>query len=85
MHPTAIVAVGDKVAIKNANCIRAAVTLDVEHALVMDRPARRAGWVSRCGRRLDVRGDAFACPECGRTHRLDGDRLVHRADDGAEA
>ncbi|MGE5595153.1 MAG: acyltransferase [Hyphomicrobiales bacterium] len=43
------------------------VTRDVPaHALVMGHPARQAGWVCVCARRLD---DDLVCPECGRRYR----------------
>lgn len=39
------------------------VTKDVPpHALVLGNPARMAGYVCRCGHRLDAEGK---CPECG--------------------
>jgi acetyltransferase-like isoleucine patch superfamily enzyme len=41
----------------------AVVTRDVpDHALVAGNPARRIGWVCRCGARLD---ESFACRACG--------------------
>ena len=41
----------------------AVVTRDVpDYALVAGNPARRIGWVCRCGARLD---EDFVCPECG--------------------
>lgn len=44
------------------------VTSDVAaHALVVGNPARRIGWMCRCGGRLD---DELVCPSCGRTYRL---------------
>lgn len=43
------------------------VTGDVEpHALVYGVPARRQGWVCRCGESLDA---SLACPACGRLYR----------------
>ena len=51
-------------------------------ALVVGVPARRIGWMSRHGERLDLpaRGDAEAaieatCPATGERYRLDGDTL----------
>ena len=44
------------------------VTKDVpEHALIIGNPARRIGWVCRCGFRLD---DAGKCTECGEEYDL---------------
>lgn len=52
----------------------AVVTGDVPaHALVAGNPARRIGWVCRCGRTLD---DALVCSVCQRTFRRKGDGLV---------
>ena len=48
----------------------AVVTRDVAaHALVLGNPARAAGWVCRCARRVDVGADRRACPECGFAYR----------------
>ena len=45
----------------------AVVASDVEpHALVCGVPARRQGWVCRCGESLDA---SLACPACGRLYR----------------
>ncbi|MGQ0430953.1 MAG: DapH/DapD/GlmU-related protein [Microthrixaceae bacterium] len=47
------------------------------HALVVGNPARRIGWVSRTGARLDVDGDGvLSCPDTGDRFRVDGDRLT---------
>jgi len=70
----------------------AVVTRDVPaHALVAGNPARRIGWVCRCGARLafadgTARCDATwmrdgAAVTCGRTYRMDGpDRVARVAD-----
>jgi UDP-2-acetamido-3-amino-2,3-dideoxy-glucuronate N-acetyltransferase len=52
----------------------AVVAADVpDYALMMGVPARRAGWMSRHGHRLDfTKGDTAACPESGFRYRLDG-------------
>lgn len=43
------------------------VTADVPaHALMVGNPARRIGWICRCGGRLD---DELTCPSCGRTYQ----------------
>ncbi len=36
-----------------------------DHALVVGNPARRIGWVCRCGHRLP---DSLVCESCGRTY-----------------
>jgi UDP-2-acetamido-3-amino-2,3-dideoxy-glucuronate N-acetyltransferase len=57
----------------------AVVTADVApHALVVGNPARPAGWVCRCGRRLEPRDGRAACPGCGGRYELDatGARLA---------
>jgi len=49
----------------------AVVTRDVPaHALVVGAPARRVGWVCRCGERLPRAADAtdIGCPACGRRY-----------------
>ena len=57
----------------------AVVSRDVPaYALVVGVPARRIGWMSRHGERLDLppsgRGEA-ACPATGERYRLEGDTL----------
>jgi UDP-2-acetamido-3-amino-2,3-dideoxy-glucuronate N-acetyltransferase len=50
----------------------ALVTRDVApHALVAGHPAERVGWVCRCGRSLEPRGDRLVCGECGLAYRAD--------------
>jgi serine acetyltransferase len=46
------------------------------HALVAGVPARRVGWVSHAGERLD---DDLVCPREGRRYQRDGDALVEIA------
>jgi UDP-2-acetamido-3-amino-2,3-dideoxy-glucuronate N-acetyltransferase len=57
----------------------AVVTRDVsDFALMAGVPAKRIGWMSRHGERLDLppRGNGHAiCPATGERYRLDGDRL----------
>lgn len=49
----------------------AVVTRDVEpYALVYGTPARRHGWVCRCGERLEGSG-AVVCAGCGTAYRID--------------
>jgi UDP-2-acetamido-3-amino-2,3-dideoxy-glucuronate N-acetyltransferase len=53
----------------------AIVTHDVmAHALALGAPARRVGWVCRCGLRLAGDGQGWHCPECGLrfTEKTDG-------------
>jgi UDP-2-acetamido-3-amino-2,3-dideoxy-glucuronate N-acetyltransferase len=49
-----------------------------DYALVVGVPARRIGWMSRHGERLDLpvsgQGEA-SCPATGERYRLEGDRL----------
>ena len=48
----------------------AVVTADVlPYALVVGVPARRVGWMCRCGERLAVAGGAARCPACGTEYR----------------
>ena len=39
------------------------------YALVLGVPARRVGWMCRCGVRLTVRGGAATCVSCGSQYR----------------
>ena len=58
----------------------AVVTADVpDFALVLGVPARRAGWMSKHGERLDLpaRGQGQArCPATGQRYVLEGDRVT---------
>ena len=59
------------------NCMIGAgsvVTKDVrDHALVYGNPARPAGWVCECGRKLE---ENLVCSECGRTYRTSSNGLA---------
>ncbi len=47
----------------------AVVTKDVPaHALMVGVPARRVGWVCKCGLRLKQSGEVLKCPECGTSY-----------------
>lgn len=67
----------------------AVVTKDVDdHAMMVGVPARRVGFVCRCGDRLDLETradgpmDSVVCP-CGDCYRLDAQRgAIHRIMDG---
>ena len=51
----------------------AVVTRDVpDFALVVGAPAKRIGWVSRSGDRLNA---DLVCPRTGERYRLDGGKL----------
>ena len=51
----------------------AVVTRDVpDHALMVGNPARRIGWMCRCGERL---GDDLECPVCASCYRQSGTGL----------
>ncbi len=48
----------------------AVVTANVaDFALMVGVPARRVGWMCRCGERLAVAGGAARCPACGAEYR----------------
>ncbi|HXJ94776.1 MAG TPA: Gfo/Idh/MocA family oxidoreductase [Terriglobia bacterium] len=50
----------------------AVVTHDVaDYALVMGVPARQAGWVCKCGIRLELAGESGRCSDCGESYILD--------------
>ncbi len=52
----------------------AVVTRDVPgHVLVAGNPARRGGWVCRCGERLD---EDLVCPQCSSRYSLVDDVIV---------
>ncbi|HUG54688.1 MAG TPA: DapH/DapD/GlmU-related protein [Vicinamibacteria bacterium] len=54
----------------------AVVTRDVpDFALVIGNPARRSGWMCRCGVKLRVDGGSPACAKCGTQYSLHGDVL----------
>jgi UDP-2-acetamido-3-amino-2,3-dideoxy-glucuronate N-acetyltransferase len=49
----------------------AVVTSDIPpYALMMGVPARRAGWMCRCGTRLPAFGGQVACPACGALYQV---------------
>jgi UDP-2-acetamido-3-amino-2,3-dideoxy-glucuronate N-acetyltransferase len=50
-----------------------------DFALVVGVPARRVGWVCRCGVRLSVREETIRCGACGGGYLLDAERHVLRA------
>jgi UDP-2-acetamido-3-amino-2,3-dideoxy-glucuronate N-acetyltransferase len=57
----------------------AVVTSDVPpYALFTGVPARRSGWVCRCGEKLPASGDGeeLSCAACGDVYRLRGERLT---------
>jgi len=57
----------------------AVVTKDVpDHALVVGNPARRIGWVSRTGDRLD---DSLICPRTGEAYQISENGLVRTEQD----
>ena len=55
----------------------AVVTRDVpDHALMMGVPARLAGWMCRCGVRLEFSGHEAVCEACGDSYYLNQGRLM---------
>jgi len=60
----------------------AVVTRQVpDHALVVGLPARRVGWVCRCGRRLED-GARVECAACGDAYAISGESCLLVAPDG---
>jgi UDP-2-acetamido-3-amino-2,3-dideoxy-glucuronate N-acetyltransferase len=54
----------------------AVVTRDVaDFALVVGNPARQAGWMCRCGIKLQAEGAAVRCAACGTTYSHHGGTL----------
>jgi UDP-2-acetamido-3-amino-2,3-dideoxy-glucuronate N-acetyltransferase len=55
----------------------AVVTSDVDaHALVVGNPARRTGWMCRCGEQLKAARGLLTCHVCQRRYRKDRDGLA---------
>ena len=55
----------------------AVVTRDVpDYALMVGNPARRIGWMCRCGIRLPAGATRPACPACGATYCEESGRLT---------
>jgi UDP-2-acetamido-3-amino-2,3-dideoxy-glucuronate N-acetyltransferase len=46
-----------------------------DHALVVGMPARLAGWVCRCGEKLELHGEEASCDACGDCYRKGADGL----------
>lgn len=58
----------------------AVVTQDVQdHALMVGVPARRVGWVCRCGVRLEMSANVGICPSCGSAYSENRDVLTDLA------
>jgi UDP-2-acetamido-3-amino-2,3-dideoxy-glucuronate N-acetyltransferase len=54
----------------------AVVTRDVpDYAIVTGNPARRTGWMCRCGVKLRVEGPSTECDRCGSRYRFHNDVL----------
>ncbi len=55
----------------------AVVTHDIPaFALMLGVPARFSGWTCRCGVRLEVDGDEFACAACSARYREEGEQSL---------
>ncbi len=55
----------------------AVVTKDVpDFALMVGNPARRSGWMCRCGIKLKAEGGQVKCGACGTKYAFHGDTLV---------
>ncbi|MGH9716744.1 MAG: Gfo/Idh/MocA family oxidoreductase [Candidatus Acidiferrales bacterium] len=55
----------------------AVVTKDVpDYALVVGAPARRIGWMCRCGVRLNVADGHVQCASCGQSYIFGGEQLA---------
>lgn len=58
----------------------AMVTRDVPaFALVYGNPARRKGWICRCGIPLRLQGGKAACMKCGDAYEICEDRLIRKS------
>lgn len=59
----------------------AVVTCDVpDYALMVGNPARRVGWVCRCGARLALTANKAECAKCGRAYEQRGELLACLSD-----
>ena len=55
----------------------AVVTRDIpSHALVVGSPARRIGWMCRCGVRLHLSDERAQCESCGQNYVFEGNQLT---------
>jgi len=55
----------------------AVVTKNVPaHALMTGNPARRAGWMCKCGVKLTGKGKKLSCLTCGRSYKKEGERVT---------
>jgi len=45
------------------------------YALMLGVPARQAGWICRCGVRLELSGEVSSCASCGTRYREAGGKL----------
>ena len=58
----------------------AVVTRDVpDYALVTGVPARRTGWMCRCGEKLPAQPGAVACASCGARYHVHGESCAEAA------
>src|SRR5687768_17421284 len=58
----------------------AVVTREVpDHALMTGVPARRTGWMCRCGEKLPALSGAVACASCGARYRIQGESCAEAA------
>jgi len=62
----------------------AVVTKDVpDYALVIGNPARIAGWICRCGKKLTFQDACATCQHCERAYEKQGDNVVCLSDEDA--
>ena len=58
----------------------AVVTREVpDHALMTGVPARRTGWMCRCGEKLPALSGGVACPSCGARYQIQGESCAEAA------
>ncbi len=58
----------------------AVITRDVpDYALMAGVPARRAGWMCRCGEKLPALSGGVACASCGARYRIQGESCAEAA------
>lgn len=64
----------------------AVVTRDVPaYALVMGVPGEQAGWMCRCGIRLELSGQKAVCKSCGTAYVLEQDHLLRRTTESEDS
>lgn len=55
------------------------VTKDVgDYEIVVGNPAKKIGYICKCGIRLEEKEGCYICPECGKTYQIKGEKLEEK-------